>query len=134
MYKFTINLTKTSICLLYLRIFTTLKWFRMTVHVVMGCVIVYAVASIFATIFQCSPISRVWDRSVQGSCINLTRFWYANAGANIFGDFIILLLPMPVVKKLQLPARQRWGLALVFGLGVLYENLVSSFRGCAYPR
>lgn len=123
LYKFTITLTKTSICLLYLRIFTT-KTFRRTVHIIMGYVIMYAFASIIATIVQCTPLERIWDHAVPGNCINLTAFWYANASANIIGDFLILALPMPVVKSLQLPQRQRLGLIMVFALGGLYVSLV----------
>jgi len=85
----------------------------------MAYVILYAIASIIATIFQCSPILRVWDHTVPGTCINLTAFWYANATANIIGDFMILLLPMSVVRGLHLPRRQRYGLMFVFALGGL---------------
>lgn len=86
----------------------------------MGYVLLYAAGSIAATIFECTPIERVWDHAIDGTCVNLTAFWYTNAVANILGDFGILLLPMPVVKSLQLPSRQKWGLTMVFGLGVLY--------------
>ncbi|KAL9134164.1 MAG: hypothetical protein Q9175_004658 [Cornicularia normoerica] len=116
LYKFTITLTKTSICLLYLRIFTTKK-FRRTVYIIMSYVILYAFASIIATVVQCTPLERIWDHAVPGTCINLTAFWYANASANIIGDFLILALPMPVIRSLQLPQRQRLGLIVVFALG-----------------
>lgn len=88
----------------------------------MGYVILYAFASIIATIVQCTPIERTWNHAVPGTCINLTAFWYANASANIIGDFLILALPMPVVKSLQLPQRQRLGLMMVFALGGLYVS------------
>ena len=126
-YKLTINLTKTSICLLYLRIFSYVIWFRRAVYATMAYVLLYAISSIVATIFQCTPIRRAWDHSADGSCINLTKFWYANAGANIVGDVIILVLPMPMVGGLQLPNRQKWGLALVFGLGILYTSFTFFF-------
>ncbi|MCJ1265316.1 hypothetical protein MMC22_005192 [Lobaria immixta] len=116
LYKFTINLTKTSILLLYLRIFPH-KSFRKAVYGLLVFVIGYAVASIVATVFQCTPIARTFDHDTPGTCINLTAFWYANAGANILGDFAILALPMPVVNSLHLPRRQKLGLMVVFALG-----------------
>ena len=58
---------------------------------------------------------------MNGTCINLAAFWYANAAANMIGDFVILALPVPVVKNLKLPQRQKLGLLLVFALGGLYE-------------
>lgn len=86
----------------------------------MGFVILYAFASIIATVVQCLPVRRAWDHEIAGNCINLTAFWYANATANVLGDIFILGLPMPVIMNLNLPSRQRWGLALVFALGGLY--------------
>ena len=86
----------------------------------MGYIALYAFASIVATIVQCLPVERAWNHQVLGRCINLTAFWYANASANIIGDILILGLPMPVIKGLNLPSAQRWGLFLVFALGGLY--------------
>ena len=73
-----------------------------------------------ATIFQCHPISRAWDRwSGSGTCVNLGVLWYANAIYNILTDFVIVLMVPPVIFKLQLPMRQKLVLACVFGLGVI---------------
>ena len=44
---------------------------------------------------------------------------FANAGMNIATDITIGLLPLPVLKQLQLPKRQRIALMWVFGLGGL---------------
>jgi hypothetical protein len=45
--------------------------------------------------------------------------WYANAVMQIFTDVVILILPMPLLSKLHLPRRQKVGMMLVFGVGVL---------------
>jgi len=108
-----------SICLLYLRIFNHIKWFRITIYCIIAVVGLYAVSSIVATIAECVPTARVWDHHVEGKCIDLTKFWYANASVNIIGDFVIFLVPMPLVWNMQLPVRQRLGLGLVFSLGLL---------------
>lgn len=117
-YKFTINLTKSSILLLYLRIFPN-KPFRRAVYVLLVYVVGYATSSIVVTVLQCTPVARAWDRTLPGSCINLTAFWYANACTNVLGDFVILLLPMPVINSLHLPPRQKVGLMMIFALGSL---------------
>ncbi|MCJ1477259.1 hypothetical protein MMC13_005930 [Lambiella insularis] len=114
-YKVTITATKISILLLYLRIFPHQK-FRYATFVVMAFVFSYATASILATVFQCLPVSRVWDKSVSGHCINLTAFWYANAGSSIFSDLMIFVLPIPVIHSLHLPFRQKVALVMVFAI------------------
>ncbi|KMU75636.1 hypothetical protein CISG_04810 [Coccidioides immitis RMSCC 3703] len=118
-YKCTIGLTKISIVLLYRRIFQTRKFrFQLICNYVLVLVALYAIASIIVTIFECMPIVKVWDRSTNGTCINFTAFWYANAAWNITSDLIILILPMPVVHTLYLPYRSKFGLTAIFTLGI----------------
>ncbi|RYP00878.1 hypothetical protein DL763_000508 [Monosporascus cannonballus] len=117
-YKASINLTKTSILLLYLRIFTRVKWFRWGCIFVMTCVAMFCVATITATIFQCSPIEKAFNQTITGHCINNGHFWYANASFNISTDLIILIIPMPLIYGLQIPRVQKAGLAIVFALGI----------------
>ena len=104
--------------MMYLRIFPD-RSFRRGVYGGLVFIIGYAFASIMATIFQCSPIAKSFDHSIEGHCLNVTAFWYSNASANFIGDLLILALPIRVVKGLHLPKAQKWGLMLVFSLGGL---------------
>ncbi|KAI9048467.1 hypothetical protein LZ554_007302 [Drepanopeziza brunnea f. sp. 'monogermtubi'] len=115
-YKLTINLTKASILLLYLRIFVQ-RPFRIICYTMLVIIVSYMVATWFATIFQCTPIPRAWDRSVRGTCIDITKNWYANAGFSVATDVIILVLPMPPLYQSQLPPNQKRALMFVFALG-----------------
>ncbi|KAI3336280.1 hypothetical protein HD806DRAFT_125 [Xylariaceae sp. AK1471] len=117
-YKTSINLTKSSILLLYLRIFSGVKWFRWTCLAVLSCVASYCVAVILVTIFQCSPVVAAFDKTITDkSCINNGNFWFANAGFTIATDIIILIIPMPLVYSLQIPRVQKAALIFVFTLG-----------------
>ncbi|KAL8761895.1 MAG: hypothetical protein Q9184_002026 [Pyrenodesmia sp. 2 TL-2023] len=97
LYKFTINPTKISINLLYLRIFPPSQnpRFATAVRIVAVYIGLYMFASVGATIFLCTPVARAWDRGVEGHCINLEAFWYSNAISNIVGDIATLALPNP---------------------------------------
>ncbi|ERF68673.1 hypothetical protein EPUS_05734 [Endocarpon pusillum Z07020] len=132
-YKFTINFTKLSILTLYLRIFTA-PWFVQTCWCCFAIVCAYAIASILATVFQCTPINYYWDHhappvptnhnpGVKSSeshprCINTTAFWLANAIYNISTDIIILTTLPFMIWSLRLPRSQKIGLTFVFGLGI----------------
>ncbi|KAH9990140.1 hypothetical protein F4779DRAFT_610148 [Xylariaceae sp. FL0662B] len=117
-YKSCINLTKAAILLLYLRIFNGIRWFKWTCCFVLTCVVMYCVASVTATIFQCTPIDKAFDKSIEGACIDNGHFWFANAGFSIATDIIILVIPMPLVYALQIPKVQKIALIMVFTLGV----------------
>lgn len=117
-YKAAINLTKCCIILLYLRIFNKVRWFRWSCCGLLASVGIYCFASVIATIFQCNPVVRAFDKSIDGTCIDNSQFWYANAGFSIATDIIILLLPMPLVYQLHVPIAQKLALVGVFGLGI----------------
>jgi hypothetical protein len=85
----------------------------------MALVVAYGLAATIATILQCAPIARAWDKSIPGACFDITAFWYANAGYTITTDLILLVLPMRVIWGLQLRAMQKVAVLMVFALGGL---------------
>ncbi|RYP72333.1 hypothetical protein DL771_004307 [Monosporascus sp. 5C6A] len=125
-YKLTTNLTKSSILLLYLRIFVQ-SWFRITCYVLLGTILTYMVAAIALSIWQCSPVARAWDKSLPGTCIDITANWYTNAGFSIATDVVILMLPMFPIYQSQLPHSRRLALMAVFALGI-FATITSILR------
>ncbi|KAH0595830.1 hypothetical protein MHUMG1_06378 [Metarhizium humberi] len=115
-YKITINLTKASIVLLYLRIFLQ-RWFRICCYILLGLFVAYMIGTVAASIWQCSPIKGAWDKSMKPTCISLTKNWYANAGYSIATDVLVLCLPMQPIWTSKLPVNQKRALMLVFALG-----------------
>lgn len=103
---------------LYLRIFIT-RYFKWLCYISLGLVIIWAVGSTFATIFQCVPVAAFWDKSVKAHCTDSDAFWYAYGITNIITDAIIFTLPVREVTKLHLPRREKIGLIFVFALGAL---------------
>ncbi|KAL8890774.1 MAG: hypothetical protein Q9192_005825 [Flavoplaca navasiana] len=118
-YKLAINSTKISVIFLYRRIFTNILPFRRLTSGFILFLLLFAFASILATIFQCTPIKRAFDHQIEGSCIYLTAFWYANAISNIATDLVILALPQRLIYQLQMPRRLKMGLYSVFALGLI---------------
>lgn len=131
LYKFTINLTKLSILAFYLRVFSK-HWFRVTCWITAIIVWLYTFISIVVTIFQCRPVSRVWDKSIAGTCIKLTAFWYANAIYNILTDVAIMATVPFVIWVLDLSKQQRIGLIVLFGLVILYVLRPSSLSRISF--
>ena len=120
MYKLVIALTKLSICFLYHRIFQRAgRPFKIALYTVMTLIALYYLAAWIATIFQSVPVPAIWIKSLQGQCINITLFFYVNAAFNIFTDVCIMVLPVPVIRSLNLPFRQKIALCLVFAVGLI---------------
>lgn len=82
-------------------------------------IIAYGIAAILADIFLCTPVSYFWDKTIKGHCLNFTAVYFSNASFNIISDLVIMIIPIPVLKSLQLPIRQKIGLMLIFGVAAL---------------
>lgn len=76
---------------------------------------------IVTTLFQCIPLEKAWDvtRTLPGSCINTTAFFYFTSGFNILTDVWILLLPIPTLRSLKISRHSRYVLYGIFGIGSL---------------
>ncbi|OMP85575.1 hypothetical protein BK809_0004246 [Diplodia seriata] len=66
---------------------------------------------------MCHPVRRYWDPRVPGNCRDPETYWVATSSIGIIMDFIVWLLPMPLLRRLRLPIRQKLGLTAVFALG-----------------
>ncbi|PGH15341.1 hypothetical protein AJ79_02507 [Helicocarpus griseus UAMH5409] len=122
-----IGATKVSCLLLYLRIFPTKK-FQIAVWAIIAVAASYSIASVFANLFSCSPVAKSWDVSIlRGHCMDRPRFYFANAALGIITDFATVLAPMPLIRGLQLPLRQKVMLAGILVMGGCV-CIVSIFR------
>ena len=111
---------KISILLQYLRIFTQPR-FRLPCFIVMGFCVSFSVWTIISNFILCTPVQWFWDRmsSPNGHCINENIVWFTNAAVNIATDIAIVILPIPSIRGLNLPSRQKKALMVVFGLAGL---------------
>ena len=109
-----------SILALYGRVFYFND--RITWICVYAFIVVFAaeLAFMMGTILQCWPVNAAWDRSIKDrACTNTTAFWFSNAIWNITSDVILILLPVPVVKKLNITRTKKIGLACMFSIGLI---------------
>jgi hypothetical protein len=68
-------------------------------------------------------VSAFWDLTIQGNCISREFLWFFNASLNIVTDLVILIMPIPVLSRLHLPQKQKFGVIVVFAAGILYGHL-----------
>jgi Fungal rhodopsin domain len=76
------------------------------------------------------PISAYWTLSfVPQHCINERIHLVIQGSFNIVYDFCVVLIPIPIVLKLNLPLRQRIIVALLFGIGfvVCFAGIVRTY-------
>ena len=79
----------------------------------------YSIGIFFALIFACDNIAMNWDVTATGQCINRPGLYIATAVANIASDIVLFVLPIPMVRGLQIPLKQKIGLSFIFAIGSL---------------
>ncbi|KAK4168120.1 hypothetical protein QBC43DRAFT_366631 [Cladorrhinum sp. PSN259] len=125
-YNMSISLTKISILLLYLRVLKTYDYLRKAMWATLGFVILYSVVTLTMYFTICVPLERFWDRSIEGYC-HPDPVWWTLTYTHIVTDFIIFLLPIPVVVTMSIPFAQKAGLLFVFCVG-FFVCLISVLR------
>lgn len=56
---------------------------------------------------------------IPGSCGDLAKAEMAAAAFNLVLDVLIVLLPVPIVWRLQLPKQKKVGITATFALGLM---------------
>lgn len=69
---------------------------------------------------QCTPRSKIWDSSTHGTCINESALLNTSGFFNTITDYIILILPISSVLRLQLSRTKKILVVLVFTFGLWY--------------
>lgn len=112
------GLAKGSILLFYLRIFPNRGMFVAT-WAAFAFTLAYSVASVLVNLFSCHPVSGSWklEESLTAVCINRPLFYFAQAALGITTDFTTLVLPLPMLKSLRLPWKQKIAAAFVLSTG-----------------
>ncbi|KAK3395257.1 hypothetical protein B0H63DRAFT_386009 [Podospora didyma] len=125
-YHLSLAFTKISILLLYLRVLVTYDYTRKLIWATLVIVAVYNAFTFVMHLNICTPLAKVWDRSVPGTCSD-ARIWWGITYMHIITDFIIFALPVPVVVGMTIPIRQKVALLFVFAMG-FFVCLISVLR------
>ncbi|KAI4861116.1 hypothetical protein F4820DRAFT_452211 [Hypoxylon rubiginosum] len=116
-YSVIIVTIKWSILAFYQRIFPQ-HWFRWALVGVALFMGAWMFTTVFAISFQCIPIEYNWDMTIDGGhCINIGQLALVTSVLNVITDVAILVLPLPLVWKLNVTRQRRWGLIILFALG-----------------
>lgn len=125
-YNAALVLVKVSIVLMYRRIFVG-TWIQRANLASLVFLTAWGIALVTSLSMLCLPIQRLWDPTVDGHCIDFVPAFFAPAVINMITDFTIFALPLPAIRQLQLPLRQKIILALILCLG-LFTCIISIVR------
>lgn len=117
-FPVTVFFAKASILLLYLRIFSTSKALRISVHTGLFVMALFYTAMAGVTIRSVIRCVGLKSLTLQFCNTATGLVQLLNSVFNVVTDFFILILPMPHIMKLQLPNSRKIGLVAVFAAGL----------------
>ncbi|KAG9563348.1 hypothetical protein KCU71_g5849, partial [Aureobasidium melanogenum] len=127
LYCLTVLGFKLSLLISYLKV----AGFNRTYATVVWTVLVFVVISqiLFTILLSvgCQPIAKQWDPSIPGKCLNALPIYFALGGTSLGWDLIIIVLPFPILRRLQLDFHRKVALFAVFSLG-FFVTIVQAVR------
>ncbi|KAK8030029.1 hypothetical protein PG993_011320, partial [Apiospora rasikravindrae] len=125
LYDCGISLPKFSVLFFYRRIFETTSWWLTIALWTVGAMNAgWLVSALVSTIFQCSPINAAWETVPGSTCIPQWDWFLGTALPSMIIDLCILIIPMPILLRLQAPLARRVKVGVLFLCG--YSVIVIS--------
>lgn len=85
-------------------------------QVILAVTNIWALASLLAIIFQCTPPD-VWDS--EGQCVNQRALYLSYDVWNITTDIALTVLPFFLMRKVQVSTQKRWVVIALFGCRII---------------
>jgi len=120
MYQPALMATKTSILVFYLTLSAGDRTFKWACIATLIAVNAGGFALTMGTIFQCRPVSAVFDLMIPAGaqCTDVLTIYLASVPLNLITDLALLLLPMPIITAMRLPRKQKIILVVTFSAGL----------------
>ncbi|KAG9566877.1 hypothetical protein KCU71_g3188, partial [Aureobasidium melanogenum] len=122
-YSATLALVKTAILIDWCRMFVVgrrrqsyLWW---VIMVIISVQLSWGIACIILLNMQCVPHAAIWKFYLPSKCYNLSTVMLVSASVQVFSDWSMILLPQKIIWGLQMNWRQRLGVSIIFGVGLL---------------
>ncbi|PSK43045.1 hypothetical protein B9Z65_6999 [Elsinoe australis] len=118
---------KVSLLASYHRLAGFNRNYRIVINTVMALVVANQVIYTFLLSFGCRPIAKIWNPSLEGTCINTLASYFGLGISSLIFDLLIIALPFPILQRLQLRMREKVVLGTIFALG-FFVTLTQVFR------
>lgn len=72
-------------------------------------------------LFSCIPVRAGWDHdpALEAKCIDASPYFYFSYSMNVVTDILVMTLPIPILMRLQLRPKAKYGLIFMFAAGIL---------------
>ncbi|KAK3655408.1 hypothetical protein LTR22_010293 [Elasticomyces elasticus] len=143
---------KVSLLASYLRLAGFNRTYRQVLYVVITLVVINQLIYTFLLSFACRPIvprsamsrllpirfdivlratamclAKQWNPALPGTCIDQLPTYFGLGGSSLGFDVLIILLPFPILRRLQLDVQKKIALGALFALG-FFVSIIQIIR------
>ncbi|KAH6666341.1 hypothetical protein B0J14DRAFT_604668 [Halenospora varia] len=122
-----VSVVQLSILFFYIRLFGVNDIFRWACYIFVFMITAFGIAGFFSEVFSCTPVSHSWDPLGPGTCVEAKPYCSSIGIIHVIFDFGIVILPMPLIWKLQLAFRSKVILSFLLCLG-LVASIISLLK------
>lgn len=103
----------------YLRL-TQQPAYRKICYATIGYILVSAFGMLLANTVTCTPLRGGWDKSPElgVKCADTSAYLYFYMSMNVVTDAMLVLLPIPILLRLQIHSKTKYGLVAMFACGI----------------
>lgn len=112
-----VALFRLSILALYKELFPK-STFRRVASLLQLLVSLVLTTQIMGECLICRPFRKLWDNNVRGVCGDFSKANLSAAAINLVLDILVVLLPLPIVWRLQMSKQKKVGISVTFGLSL----------------
>ncbi|KAL8787504.1 MAG: hypothetical protein Q9213_002162 [Squamulea squamosa] len=126
----TIFFSKTSLLLLFYRLFSIDKWFRYKLYAAFTFIAITTLPSIPMYLAVCLPNSDGSWAGASQKCTKTNVYAYVQGPVGVIFDVFAIYLPASVIATLHLPLRRKIGVLAIFMTGMF--AVIASIVGLVY--
>ncbi|KAK0633949.1 hypothetical protein B0T14DRAFT_84106 [Immersiella caudata] len=130
LYELSLWCSQVSILLLFLRIWTFPRINRAAYYLLI-LVMIYNICVVVTVFTACVPLRAFWDFELQfnGAYCHPKGVWWVNTYLHVATDFMIYMIPMPVILRARFPKRQKILLFVLFAFGffVCFISIIRTY-------
>ena len=117
LYNTGLTVVKMSVLLFYTRVFRAVHTYRILFYITAALIVGWFLAINLLAIFACVPVRKKWDPTTPGTCLDSSSTFLGATITNVLIDLVLLVLPMPMIWKLQIDVGHKLALLGVFAAG-----------------
>jgi hypothetical protein len=118
-FYFSVNWAVKHSLLFFYAELTFEPWARRCIYIMHVVAFSFGLTCVVTSIFQCIPVAKWWDPTINGYCIDLNSFSYFNSIFMLACDLVLYIMPVIFTWNLKLRRHHRIAVNILFAMGGL---------------